>query len=808
MTDEQSLLAAYEENPDEAHRLILADWYEDHGDPRGTWLRDRELARWMGNGSIDPIPALVTALLEGHEPARRLLLRIGAPAIPALMKARDWYRRHLIDPLLGKLAPTKQGLLGLIARLRSADPGETQVALEALGDMGEDAVPALPHILPVFRGGSEPVQQAAVAALGRFGAFAGQALRAAWDAIGWNSEEGDLSAARILIAAAAERAPDPLAVRILTEALGSSRPDVAEAAIAALERVGPVLFEPMLRALERMSRDEHRGRAYRVLRSYPDAAARLLAVAQDVHRSSASRCCAIAALCYRDREERPAPEDGTLLAALSVLQEDSDAEVARAVTTELDAWRGRPAAIDLVRQGLQSSSAEERASAVERLPGLLPHLPDATELLCRALADPSTAVWTPAANILRDLGWPEGIDPTPVFRQALVAPEAVVRHAALEGLRRSRGAVPVPLPELLRALEEDPAVEVRRAAARVLQEESFRTEEVLHALCRALRDADGEVRSTALRALTPWAVLPPDAVAALLERMYEDEAGTVNDVLELLLQQPEPPADRLLPLLRERLHRYPPSGEQGTFQALDALGYVPSREEMPLLVRALEEQHFSIAPCAASLLARLGAPALPELTRYLARDMPVHAQRTAAEALGQMGPAAAPALDALVRPLVTSEDELLRQTALMSISRVAPPGEAVRLLTPYVRDRYAPLRATTLGILARLGADAVPALPDLIDRLSWEVEYPASSELAKTLAVVARHEPRTVLLLREALGEPDNLTRHNALAALAAIGPGAAEAIPDVQALLAQAPAVEHGYLRHVLDRLQGRRDP
>jgi HEAT repeat protein len=808
MSDEQSLVAAYEENPDEAHRLILADWYEDHGDPRGTWLRDRELARWMGNGSVDPIPGLVTALLEGHPPARRLLLRIGTPAIPALMKARDWHRRHQIDALLEKLAPARAGLLGLIARLRSSDPLESQAALQALGDLGEDAAPALPHILAVLQDDSEPVRQAAIAALGRFGAFAGQALKAAWDAIGWNSEEGDLAAARGLIAAAADRAPDPPAVRILLDAFNSSHPDVGEAAVAALQRVGPVLFESVLRAFERMSREHQRRKACRVLRTYPDAVARLLAAAQDVRRSSEGRCCAVAALCDSDGEEGAAPRDGALLAALATLREDGDAEVAAVATARLAAWRERPAAIERVRQGLQSRSAEERAQAVERLPDLLPDLPDAPELLCRALADSSTEVRAGAANVLCRLRWPVGVDPTPVFRQAIVVPEPEGRRAALDELRRSSVGVAALLPELLRLLERDPVAEVRRAVARLFQQFPFRTEESLQALCRALRDTDVEVWNRAVRALIPWGVLPADAVDGLLERVRNDGAGTVDDVLELLLLQPELPADQLIPLLRERLYRYPPEGEHGTFQALQALGYVPVPEEILLLVRALDEQHSSISPSAAGLLARLGAPALPELIRHLARGMPDQTCRTAAEALGEMGPAAAPALDALVRPLVTSENELLRQTALVAISRVAPPSETVRLLTPYVRDRYGPLRAITLGILAALEADAVKALPDLIDRLSWEDEYPASRELAKALAAVARHEPQVVPLLREALAEPDNLTRHNALAALAAIGPRAAEAVPDVQALLAQAPAVEHGYLLKVLDRLQGQREP
>ncbi len=252
MSDEQAMLAAYAASPDDDHlRQVLADWFEERGDVRGNWLRDRDLARWMGPTACDPIPLLVAALPEQEE-AQSLLLRIGAPAVPALLAARhhpDQCSPEQIDAVLTSMAAAVPGLPELIQQLRSDDPRDQQAALHGLAERGEVAAPALPHILDLFQEDRESIRSAAIATLRRFGSLTGHALYAAWGRIDWGGHwTADRSAAYELLDAveALRPGPDSPAVRILLEALGTYNPNIGEAVVIRLGMIGPVLFEPLL----------------------------------------------------------------------------------------------------------------------------------------------------------------------------------------------------------------------------------------------------------------------------------------------------------------------------------------------------------------------------------------------------------------------------------------------------------------------------------------------------------------------------------------------------------------------------------
>jgi uncharacterized protein (TIGR02996 family) len=91
-----AFLQDIKENPDDdTPRLILADWLEEHGDPRGTFLRIQcELAKPEGDRTRrHQLGVQMRQILERHEPA--WLAPFGA-----LGKSRD-YRRGLLRLALG-----------------------------------------------------------------------------------------------------------------------------------------------------------------------------------------------------------------------------------------------------------------------------------------------------------------------------------------------------------------------------------------------------------------------------------------------------------------------------------------------------------------------------------------------------------------------------------------------------------------------------------------------------------------------------------------------------------------------------------
>ena len=48
MNDEAAFVAAIAAAPDDHHLpLVFADWLDDHGDPRGQWLRHYAVRGWL-----------------------------------------------------------------------------------------------------------------------------------------------------------------------------------------------------------------------------------------------------------------------------------------------------------------------------------------------------------------------------------------------------------------------------------------------------------------------------------------------------------------------------------------------------------------------------------------------------------------------------------------------------------------------------------------------------------------------------------------------------------------------------------------
>src|SRR4051794_10106555 len=120
------MLAAYAASyPDQARRLILADWLEERGDARAAWLRDDDLWHWLGPDLHDPTPPLVAALATGkQQQATRGLVKLGMAAVPALYDAlvgEDWNLRERAVLALAAIAAATPALAALIERLQRWD---------------------------------------------------------------------------------------------------------------------------------------------------------------------------------------------------------------------------------------------------------------------------------------------------------------------------------------------------------------------------------------------------------------------------------------------------------------------------------------------------------------------------------------------------------------------------------------------------------------------------------------------------------------------------------------------------------------
>src|SRR5262249_12674675 len=146
--------------------------------------------------------------------------------------------------------------------------------------------------------------------------------------------------------------------------------------------------------------------------------------------------------------------------------------------------------------------------------------------------------------------------------------------------------------------------------------------------------------------------------------------------------------------------------------ALDELSNIlngrPPVEAMPALLRLLDEggEH---AEDAAALLARMGAPAVPELALRLKGGKTQHA--AAARGLELLREGAVTACAALIEAL-HSGDVQGKQNAISALGNIGPAGRcAVPELRRLARGISGRLRAAAAEALGKVGA--TEALPDL-----------------------------------------------------------------------------------------------
>jgi len=151
----------------------------------------------------------------------------------------------------------------------------------------------------------------------------------------------------------------------------------------------------------------------------------------------------------------------------------------------------------------------------------------------------------------------------------------------------------------------------------------------------------------------------------------------------------------------------------------------------------------------------------------------------AAEALGEIGPAAKPAVPALIEALGDEDSRVpVFAAALVKIGADAVPALVVAL-----KENKRQVRPWAASILARIGPDARAAIPALVEALRdgrKEVRWGAAHALGGIDPAARAATPA----LREALKDQDRDVRAAAASALGKVGPDAEAAVPAlIQAL-------------------------
>jgi HEAT repeat protein len=209
------------------------------------------------------------------------------------------------------------------------------------------------------------------------------------------------------------------------------------------------------------------------------------------------------------------------------------------------------------------------------------------------------------------------------------------------------------------------------------------------------------------------------------------------------------------------------AGALGTYGAA-------ARRAVPDLGKMLrQEKDHRSSLAAAQALARIGAPAVPELVSSLKHPAAIVRIR-AAGALGMIGPDADEAVPALITAL-GDNDPQVRQLAAGALGEIGPKAKAAVVpLVAALRDPVAPVGQQAAVSLRRIGAAAVPALTEAL-----KDKQPATREAAAhALSLLGPDAREAVGALAEAARDQHAGTRHQAIVALGGIGPAAKKSAP------------------------------
>jgi HEAT repeat protein len=192
-----------------------------------------------------------------------------------------------------------------------------------------------------------------------------------------------------------------------------------------------------------------------------------------------------------------------------------------------------------------------------------------------------------------------------------------------------------PVDELSQQLS-DRDVQVRRHAAATLVEIGTTAKPAIAALSGALVDQDREVRRLASRALGQLGPEAKSSLTALCQSLHDDEMS-VRIAAAFAIQELEPEEQTHTTVLIEAMK----TGEGGTIVAVGKYGD-KAVWAVPTLVSLLKDRRAGI-------------------------------RRIAADALGQIGPAAGAAEDALRQAIKKDADDRVRDAAQEALASVKPP---------------------------------------------------------------------------------------------------------------------------------------
>jgi HEAT repeat protein len=492
---------------------------------------------------------------------------------------------------------------------------------------------------------------------------------------------------------------------------------------------------------------------------------------------------------------------------------------------------------------LNSADSAVRLKAIDELGARGANAAEAVAPLTTLLTDASAEVRSHAARSLGEIGAPAK-PAAPALAALLKDDDPVVRRQVVQALVAIRPGPKVMIPLFINLLKDaDPGVQVRVLnavseageaavpgliealkndevaywACVVLREIGPAAKAAVPALAEKLKDPRPDIRLQAVLALGAMheAALPAvPQIAATLGDEHTRTAATfvlgelatipadaektiwsnakghdplLSTVSIWVLTRTHPEDTNLRRAATEHLMaRLKDQDAYVRVVAARALAALPPAPEitLPIWEKAMKDADATTVHHALDALAALGAPAVPRLVDILQKHKELRVE--AAYTLGQMGPAAAGATDALAK-LVADEDVNLATEAVLALGKIGPTAkDAVPALCEALqRDGEINAHAiiVTLGNIGPAAAVAKPMVLKAMQSEDKALAVVAASTLTQIEppSSLSQAAAKAVPVLMAGLGDSLPETRKAAAESLAALGPLARDAVPALQ---------------------------
>ncbi len=451
---------------------------------------------------------------------------------------------------------------------------------------------------------------------------------------------------------------------------------------------------------------------------------------------------------------------------------------------------GEPAkpAVAALSKLIKDADPVVRRQAVKAIVRIHPGPQVVVPLAAKLLEDADSGVRLCVLQAIAEAG-PKAV---PSLIEALKNDRTADDYWACLALREIGPAAKAAVPALAEKLKKDARPEIRREIILTLATMDGAAEPAVGAIVEALKNE--HTAAAATYALGRIGQLPADAEAVVrANAKSKDKFLSTTSLWTLARIHPEDKQIR-----REATERLVEGLKDGDafvrVTSARALAALPPAPEitLPIWEKALKDADEATMRHAMDALATLGAPAVPGLVAALKHE---NVRDEVAHILGQIGPAAAPATEALAN-LVADKDEQTAHEATLALAKIGPGAKAaVPALVKALASGEGPNTPAVAYTLGRIGPDAAaaePALAKLLKSSNTGVALAGAWALVQIRPASAELAAQTLPALTAGLAHREPLARLGAAEALGQLGPAAKTAVPALKKIVSdeEDPAV------------------